>query len=308
MNTNIVDKNKKDNKSSKEPSDNNLESAKDGEGSGKRSRAAEPSDLATPSQTIALVVFFIMVFMALTYMMLQFWPSAGATGSTKVTWFGNWTFDISTEARWILLVMVAGAMGSFIHAATSLGDFIGNRAFVQSWISWYLLRLPLGSAIALLVYFLLRGGYADLFKTATASTSSTYGIVGLSALAGMFAKKTASKLGDVVNTVFKTNEPMKDKIDLIHPTLQKIVPNPLTVDNGTLPTITLIGSHFQTDTEVEFDGELRTPDFASSSVLTLTLEEKDIASSRNVSVYVKTPNIRDGKSEKVTLVIVVNQA
>src|SRR5207248_5213807 len=72
--------------------------------------------------------------------------------------FGLW-FQPTLETRLILLVMLAGAIGSYVHAASSLVDYLGNRTLVSSWVWWYLLRPFIGMMLALIFYFGFRGGF-----------------------------------------------------------------------------------------------------------------------------------------------------
>ena len=40
---------------------------------------------------------------------------------------------LEAETRLLLLVMAMGALGSYVHAATSFVSYVGNRSFVESW-------------------------------------------------------------------------------------------------------------------------------------------------------------------------------
>ena len=154
------------------------------------------------------------------------------------------------EVRLFVLVVVAGALGSFIHVATSAGDYIGDRKLVRSWIYWYLLRMPVGSSLALLIYLLLRGGVLTGIATAPDPDGPPYGMVGLFALAGMFAKKASNKLGEVFETLFRTNrdESLGDK-NVLLPILNRIDPDVLTA--GTEGAhIKLLGQNFRPSTRV----------------------------------------------------------
>ena len=54
--------------------------------------------------------------------------------------------------------VAAGALGSLVHCLTSFADFVGNRNLRQSWVWFLILRTPIGFALALLFYPVLRGG------------------------------------------------------------------------------------------------------------------------------------------------------
>ena len=56
-----------------------------------------------------------------------------------------------------------------------------------------------GAALALIVYFTLRGGYLGQDQTAPVNP---YGVAALSALVGLFTRHAVSKLTDVFDTLF----------------------------------------------------------------------------------------------------------
>jgi hypothetical protein len=101
----------------------------------------------------------------------------------------------------ILLVVFASALGSYVHAATSFGDYVGNRELRRSWTWWYLLRFWIGIAIALLFYFALRGGF--LVADGSSSDLNPYGIAALAGMTGLFSKQATDKLNEVFVTLFR---------------------------------------------------------------------------------------------------------
>jgi hypothetical protein len=71
----------------------------------------------------------------------------------------GWHPLITREAQLLLIVVCAGALGSYVHAIKSLADFIGNQTLTASWFWWYITRPFLGMAMALIFYAVLRGGF-----------------------------------------------------------------------------------------------------------------------------------------------------
>lgn len=109
----------------------------------------------------------------------------------------------------IVLVLVAGALGSLLHGFRSLFWYVGNRAFVRSWILMYFLLPFVGSSLSLIFYFVIRGG---LFSpTASVDATSPFGFIGLAGLVGMFSNRAALKLQEIAESVFSTNESTKGK-------------------------------------------------------------------------------------------------
>lgn len=175
----------------------------------------------------------------LTWLLASAWPSVdltGARGATQVpVCLVGWTSmappapaasapvmsllpagdlpghcaAMSLDTSLLLLVMVAGALGSFVHIATSFADFVGNRRLARSWLWWYLLKPFVGMALAVVMYLVTRGGL--LSANASADTLNLYGITAISALAGMFSKQATDKLSEVFNTLFRTSAQAGDQ-------------------------------------------------------------------------------------------------
>lgn len=110
---------------------------------------------------------------------------------------------LTLDQRLILLVMVAGALGSFVHIATSFADFVGNEKFIRSWAWWYLLKPFTSMALATVFYLVIRGGL--LAPAADGGTINLYGIVSMAAMVGMFSKQATTKLSEVFDTLFKSS-------------------------------------------------------------------------------------------------------
>ena len=100
-----------------------------------------------------------------------------------------------------MLVIVAGMLGSFVHGATSLADYIGNNKFNKRWTWFYLLRPSIGMSLALVFYFVIRGGF--LTTSGGAKDINPYGIAALAGLVGMFSKQATDKLSEVFGTLFR---------------------------------------------------------------------------------------------------------
>lgn len=115
---------------------------------------------------------------------------------------------IGDEQRLLLLVLCTGALGSCVHAATSFASYVGNRRLVASWAWWYGLRPFIGGTLALIFYFVLRGGL--LATAASANDMSPYGIAAMAGLAGMFSKQATDKLRELFDNLFRTAEGQGD--------------------------------------------------------------------------------------------------
>ena len=115
---------------------------------------------------------------------------------------------MSDEERLLILVMTAGALGSLVHALRSAYWYVGNRNLVRSWIPKYLLLPFCGAILAVLFYFVVRGGFFS--PQANSMHTSQYGFCALACMVGLFSEQAVLKLKQVADTVFMTTEKGKD--------------------------------------------------------------------------------------------------
>lgn len=168
------------------------------------------ASLGAPGRTV-FGCYLIFLLIILVYILVEIWPEKPPTD--YAVFFGRWKLGLAPERRYLIVVVIVGAIGSFIHLATSFADFAGNRRLVRSWIWWYMLRPFIGIALALMFYFSFRGG---LMTTGSGTADlSVYGIAAMSGLAGMFSKQVTDKLREICDTAFtavKSSPPRADGI------------------------------------------------------------------------------------------------
>jgi hypothetical protein len=166
---------------------------------------ANQSDSLGPILSRLMGVYLVLLNLGLVYVLVKIWPGTvpfGPRNNVFFLWGHRAGVDLWIETRYLLIVAVVGALGSYIHLATSFADFMGNRQFVSSWMWWYLVRPFIGTALALVLYFAVRGGL--ITGNAGAENLSPYGIAAIAGLAGMFSKQAADKLREVFEDLFKT--------------------------------------------------------------------------------------------------------
>jgi hypothetical protein len=93
--------------------------------------------------------------------------------------------------RLLFIALFAGGAGAFLSSLLSLATYIGNRELTRSWAVWYLARPPAGMVLALLVYFILRGGLLN--SGVSVDVLSPYGVAAFSGLIGMFVRQASDK-------------------------------------------------------------------------------------------------------------------
>lgn len=200
-----------------------------------------------------LALAYAILSLLIVYVLFQMWPETDTSplitantanesaSSISTSLFGR-PWSISAEQRLILIVILSGALGGSIHAASSFVTFVGNRQFFRSWILWYALRPFIGMALALIFYFFLRGG---LFSAgADVSTVNPFGVATIAGITGMFSKQAIDKLKELFDTMFGSSEDEK-RGDKEAPPLAAgasparrplTPPSALPTSDGTLPT------------------------------------------------------------------------
>ncbi|MEA2218818.1 MAG: hypothetical protein QOJ35_1444 [Solirubrobacteraceae bacterium] len=99
----------------------------------------------------------------------------------------------------IAMVLIIGALGALVNACRRFLYFATRDELTRRDEWSYLVRPVQGAALALIVYFTLRGGYLGQDQTAPVNP---YGVAALSALVGLFTRHAVSKLTDVFDTLF----------------------------------------------------------------------------------------------------------
>jgi hypothetical protein len=120
----------------------------------------------------------------------------------------TWLFGtMNRELDLLLLVLVAGGVGAFLHVAQSFSMFVGDRKIRAQWVWWYACHPFIGAALALVFYGSVRGGFMAMAtgNNAKAADLNAFGLVSVAALVGMFSRAATVKLGEVFDTIFKSS-------------------------------------------------------------------------------------------------------
>ena len=262
-----------------------------------------PAVPPTKEQITLIGIFYVVVGVFLFYLLFKAWPpdpwptekvaDVSRNLTDVITFFArypNLKFDVHTslDERLIFLVIVAGAIGSFIHSATSFADYVGNRKFARSWIWWYALRPFIGVGLALILYFVVRAG----LLTGGASDVSPYGVASMAALAGMFSKQATDKLEELFTTLFR---PAPGKGDakrgdkLTGPTISGLLPKEGPAAGGTVVTIT--GTGFVDKPAVKFGDKSGAVTFENATTIRVVTPPHEAG---EVEVVINNPNGQEG--------------
>lgn len=204
-------------------------------------------------------------------------------------------FDVSKDFpidwRFLILAMIAGAMGAFLHVAQSFATYVGNRSFSESWTWWYLLRPFMGAALAVVVYVVFRSALVP----SSATVSNAYGIVALASLSGMFSKQAIDKLNEIFTVAFRSAPGQGDSdrtdkpTDLGSvPTISSIQPAEPVAQNGSL-TFSVHGLGFSSNSVVFVDEVAATTTATDKTRLDATFLTKDLLGVGPFKLTVRTP-------------------
>jgi hypothetical protein len=192
----------------------------------------------------------------------------------------NYAFPIWDEQRLLLIVILAGALGSLLHGLRSVAWYFGNRSLVRSWIPFYVMLPFAGAVLAFLFYVVIRGGFfspASSFKD-----TSPFGFAAFAAVVGMFSTQAVLKLKEVAETMLSKPAPGEDsKPQGAHDPTPTKPPSVTSVNKkasaagGKDDTLEINGADFVSSSQVEINGKTRTSNFVGPAQLTVAMTDAD---------------------------------
>lgn len=165
-----------------------------------------------------------------------------------------------------LLVALAGFMGSMVHLASSFTNYIGSEKFKRSWLLWYFVKPFTAAGVAFIFFLVLKAG---LLNFDAGGGVNPYGIVILSALAGLFTDKATIKLEEIFTTLFKPKDDRPNKLDALPFAVDSIEPKTLVL--GTDNKITITGKGFDVEKLMIKIGDVEITEQHNNLVVAATL-------------------------------------
>ena len=162
------------------------------------------------------------------------------------------------------------------------------------------MRLVVGVLLALLLYFVFRGGFFSGNSPSTAV--NPYGIAALAGLAGLFSKQATDKLREVFETLFRVSSTVGDaqcKDDLANavPTVDSVDP-PHVRSGSTQVKLTIHGAHFIEGTSVvRIDGVDHDTTFVSGQMLSVSMPDELLAHATSLKITVYNGPPGGGESQ-----------
>jgi hypothetical protein len=143
---------------------------------------------------VSLLYLLILVFAALSLLICT-WPP---TGGSK-DWFGR---TLETDQRHLILVAIAGGIGSIIYCMRSATWYLGNLEFRRSWAPWYLAQPFIGAALGAMTYIVFRAGLIQPSNNG-AEAVNLFGFLAISALVGLYTEQALTQLKVIAETVLR---------------------------------------------------------------------------------------------------------
>jgi hypothetical protein len=257
-------------------------------------------------------VYFVSLAVLTFYLLVATWPASEGNDLRKLadfSIFGSAPLSISSDHRLFLTVIAAGALGSLIHSITSFADYVGNRSLGKSWIWWLVLRTPIGIALALLFYLVLRGGLivpslpSSTLPADTTLLLNPYGIAAISAMAGMFSKQAIDKLREVFDTLFQAREPVNRADPLVRavPVISGHEPAKLAV--GGPIRLNVFGRGFQHGCTASINSKPRNLQWVDDTRLVLSLLAEDLSAATELVLMIHNPGPTGGDSASFLLTV-----
>jgi len=159
---------------------------------------------------IMLSFYFIGLFFLLMFLLLELWPQPVETGEENASIEGEiWdlrvlSLEITEEVRFILIVVIMGALGGCVYSVRAFSIHVGRESFEESWMCWYFMRPLTGSILALIFYFAFRAAFFSL--SADTGDLNVFGISTLGGIVGIFSKETIDKLEELFKDLLPTEE------------------------------------------------------------------------------------------------------
>ncbi len=244
---------------------------------------------ATSRQIATIAAIAAVLGLALLVTLIAVFPAAKAATATAdpgaqpvPLLLGLLHPRLDSDATLLLLVVLASAVGSFVHVATSFANYAGRNRFEISWVTWYALRCLIGAGLATVFYFVVRAGFFS--GDAPNSAVNAYGIAAVAGFVGLFSRQATDKLRELFDTLFKT-EGSEEEVD---PVLGAVAPNPVVV-NGLPVALTLAGSGFVRLSEVRVDGRALQPSSIGPTQITVDVPPAHLHGRETVEVTVLNP-------------------
>jgi hypothetical protein len=207
--------------------------------------------------------------------------------------------DVTSGVRILLIVILMGALGSWIHIASSYAKFVGNRTLVSSWLPWYVVRPLIGSALAVVFYIVMRAGFVS---DVSGPGNALYSMAAAAGMVGLFTAIATEKLRDVFVALFAPRSADRDSLEgHPKPRIAGIEPPDVFMDED--QTVVLKGAGFISESKVLVGGREHEFTLKGETQIELTLSVDELSTGPEISICVRNPQPGGGDSEPAKLIV-----
>jgi len=154
----------------------------------------------------SIAEYIVLSVVVCVYLLLKVWPRELPEPEVRhvpLLW-GRFIVNVSPQSTRVFISIVCGALGSFVRLATVLVSMIKQRFAPRRWWWRFVLLVPIGSTLGLLLNFTLIAGF--LTANAGSAQASVYGLAAVASLAGMFADEFTRRLRQVFDSLFSLSD------------------------------------------------------------------------------------------------------
>jgi hypothetical protein len=171
---------------------------------------SEKSEIAKPAQRrsfaardrlwgVISLLYLLVAIVAALGLLIYTWPFAYLKADTKETWV-RWL--VTKDQALLILVAIAGGIGSIIYCMRSATWYLGNLEFRRSWAPWYLAQPFIGAALGTMTYVVFRAGLIQPTQQGN-DAINLFGFLAISAIVGLYTEQALSQLKLVAETVLR---------------------------------------------------------------------------------------------------------
>jgi|GEM_PF-5596305 len=115
----------------------------------------------------------------------------------RLGWLGE---RIDKDQALLILVAIAGMLGSLVYCLRSATWYLGNREFRRSWAYWYFAQPFIGAALGAMVYLVLRAGF---ISPSSGAAVNPFGFLAVAGVVGLYTEQALSQLKLVAETILR---------------------------------------------------------------------------------------------------------
>jgi hypothetical protein len=146
---------------------------------------------------------------------------------------------------------------------------------VWSWVAFYLLLPVTGAILAVIFYFVVRGGFFS--PQSSFENTSPFGFAALAALVGLFSPQATLKLKEIAETIFSKpgagadNKPQESTSQATPPKPAPTITSVTPASRAVNESVVIAGTNFSDGVVVKFGGVAGTVSSSSDSSITVTV-------------------------------------